>query len=104
MIMRRALLLLLLVLGLVLPPVAAGMSGAMAAPMEDCSGMAPGDCPDCDTQNTCPQQFCALKTFKAVSAWGPLPVLLEPGPIDWPFEPARPPGWVIKPQPPPPRA
>jgi hypothetical protein len=103
MIMRRALILLLLVLGLVLPPVAAGMSGAVAAPMEDCTGMSHDDCPDCDTQNMCPQ-LCALKNFKAVGAWEALSLLQEASAPDWPRELERPPGWVIQPQPPPPRA
>jgi hypothetical protein len=103
MVMRRALILLLLIFGLVLPPVAAGMSAPMATPMEDCTGMAPDDCPECDTKNTCPQ-LCALKSFKAVGAWGQSPLQRETQVLDWPHEPAWPPGRVIEPQPPPPRA
>jgi hypothetical protein len=102
MIMRRALILLLLVLGLVLPPVAVGMSGSLAAPMEDCTGMSSDDCPDCNTQNTCPQ-LCALKNFKAVGAWGEPSPLQEANALDWPRDSAQRPGRVITPQPPPPR-
>jgi hypothetical protein len=103
MIMRRAFILLLLVLGLVLPPVAAGMSGSVAAPMEDCKGNSPDDCPECDTKNTCPQ-LCALKNFKAVGAWEEASRLQEASALDWPRDSTRLPGRVIKPQPPPPRA
>jgi hypothetical protein len=102
MIMRRSIILLLLILGLALPPVAAGMSGAVAAPMEDCTGMSPEDCPDCDTKNTCPQ-LCALKAFKAVGVWEVSSLLRQARAVDWPRDSARPPGRVITPQPPPPR-
>ena len=102
--MRRALILLLLVLGLVLPPLASAMSGTMAAPMEDCMGMSSDDCPCCDTKNTCPPQLCALKCHKVVGAWTQAPVRRATGAHDWPREPAGPPGLVIKPEPPPPRA
>jgi hypothetical protein len=103
MIMRRAFILLLLIFGLVLPPVAAGMSGAMAAPMEDCKGKSSDQSPCCDTKSTCPVQFCALKSFKAVGAWGPPPLLRVASVPDWPQEPAWPPGLIVKPEPPPPR-
>jgi hypothetical protein len=104
MIMRRAFIVLLLIFGLVLPPVAASMSGVMAAPMEHChKGKSPDHSPCCDTKSTCPAQLCALKSFKAVSAWGPPPLLQESRALDWPQEAAWPPGLVIKPEPPPPR-
>jgi hypothetical protein len=79
------------------------MSAAMAAPMEDCEGNSPDHSPCCDTKSTCPVQLCALKSFKAVGAWGPAPLLRVARALDWPQEPARPPGQVIKPEPPPPR-
>jgi hypothetical protein len=102
MIMRHALILLLLILGLVLPPMVTGMSGVMAAPMEDCTGMSPEDCPDCDTKNMCPQ-LCALKTFKAVGLLELPSLPREASSLHWPREEVRPPGRVIKPTPPPPR-
>jgi hypothetical protein len=104
MTMRRAFILLLLLFGLVLPPVGTAMSAAMAAPMEDCTGMSPDDCPCCDTKNTCPPQLCALKCFKAVSGWEQTPLLQQASAADWPHDPTWPLGLTIKPQPPPPRA
>lgn len=102
--MRRGFIVLLLIFGLVLPSVAAGLSAATPAPMEDCTGMSPDAAPCCDTKTTCPPQLCALKCFKAVGAWAQAPLLQETEALDWPREPAWPPGLVITPPPPPPRA
>lgn len=90
---------------------AAAMSSDMAD-MTDCEKMAmhagqkPGmsDCPCCDTKNACPPEFCLSKCFHLIgtvvgSAAVPVLVALQLRP----YEPARPPDWSFRPQPPPPR-
>jgi hypothetical protein len=100
----------LIALAIALAPVAPALAGAhaLAMPaMEDCHGQPqPSSADDgcCDAKAKCPDT-CGVTCCKPVGVIGALAEFHEPAVMpELAADPRQPPGWQLRPRPPPPRA